>query len=275
MPLTHDRIKDTDAVLTPTLTQWINDTRRRAQLAIEDEWGEIFVIEDGGYRALMFDAFYEQSKMRLSEPSFPVFNYTKAMLLAVALTHCKSVLHLGLGAGSLVRALHHIDDRITQHIVEIRPSVIEIATKYFALPVSEHINIRRDDAKRYLQQSVMQHDIIFADLFWSMRMEPLQTQEVFIAQCRQQLNKAGWLVINYMLETDINDNLLSNLFHYFDDILLCVIPNGNAIIFAGSLVASGGLQKLYNNLPLLEARLSCKVSVLARRLRRLVEPKRS
>lgn len=225
------------------------------------------MVEDQDFRILLFDAFYEQSKMRISAPDTPIFNYSKVMIAALALTPCQSVLHLGLGAGSLVRAVHCLDQTIEQHVVEIRQDVIDIAIQYFALPLSENLKLTCADAWQYLPDSQIQHDVIFADMFWSKRMEPLQTQQHFFQQCRRLLRDRGWLVINYMHESDINERLLTHLYGFFADILLCVTPTGNAILLAGALDKAAGLQTLYQVLPEFEAKLGCKMMALARRIR--------
>lgn len=49
-----------------------------------DAWGEIIVSDHKDYRTLRFDGICEQSKMSLSNPTQPIHNYIKAMLMAVA-----------------------------------------------------------------------------------------------------------------------------------------------------------------------------------------------
>lgn len=244
-------------------------------LTLEDEWGEMYVIEDNDFRALKFDEIYEQSKMRISEPHYPVFNYTKAMLLGAALAPCQNVLMLGLGGGSLVRTLLHLNPEVKMTVVEIRPAVIELAFKYFALPASPNLEIVCSDAKQYLTSCVQTVDLIFADLFWAMRMDPLQTQNVFVESCRRQLSADGWLVINYEQQADIDKKMLLILYRHFEDVLLCAIPNGNAIVLAGSLSTSGGMCRFYPRLAAMEERLQCKMDILGKQLQRIRPPQES
>lgn len=238
-------------------------------VALEDEWGDIFVVEDNDFRALKFDEFYEQSKMRISEPQYPVFNYIKAMLLSVAFSPCCDVLLLGLGGGSLVRALHFLNPATKITAVEIRPTVIELAFQHFSMPVSPNIQIICNDAKDYIVNSTAKVDLIFVDLFWALKMDPLQTNRLFIEGCKRQLHSAGWLIINYELHADVNDQLLQILYQNFEDVLLCAIPNGNAVVLAGSLSKSGGMQQFYSRLAAIEARLNCKLDILGRKLQRI------
>lgn len=244
-------------------------------VAIEDEWGDIFIIEDSDFRALKFDEFYEQSKMRLSEPQYPVFNYIKAMLLGAAFLPCSEVLVLGLGGGSLVRALHHLNSETKITVVEIRSTVIELAYQHFSMPVSPNIQIVCMDAKTYIDDATAKVDMIFADLFWALKMDPLQSNQQFIESCRRQLHANGWLIINYELHADVTDPLLQILNRNFSDVLLCAIPGGNAVILAGSISNSGGMPQFYQRIVAIEARLNCKLDILGRKLQRVYAPQQT
>lgn len=272
----HDSISTDNqlAHINKLLASMVHQTQGEYLVTLEDQWGEMFVIETDDFRALKFDEFYEQSKMRISEPHYPVFNYIKAMLLGAALCDCQQVLMLGLGGGSLVRTLHHLDPEIKMTVVEIRPAVIELAFQYFTLPASPNLEIVCDDAKHYLTANAKKVDVIFADLFWAMRMDEFQTKRLFVEGCRRQLHEAGWLVINYELQADIDRKLLLILYRHFEDVLLCAIPNGNAVILAGSLRASGGMSLFYKRLTALEARLHCKMDILGKKLQRIRPPQK-
>lgn len=237
-------------------------------VSIEDDWGDIFVVEEDNYRALKFDEIYEQSKMDVLKTHYPVFEYTKAMLLGVALCPFRDVLLLGLGGGSLVRTLHYLEPDASLTVVEIRPAVIELAFQYFALPVTPSLNVVCQDASYYVCEQSMQVDLIFSDLFWAMQMNPAQTTINFIEGCHRQLRPHGWLVVNYEQKADIDDELVNVLYRYFEDVLVCYIPNGNAVVLAGSLEKSGGMQGFYQRLPHLEACLNCKMDSLGRSLQR-------
>lgn len=241
-------------------------------VTLEDGWGDLFVIEDNDFRALKFDEFYEQSKMRISEPHVPVFNYIKAMLLGTALTPCEDVLILGLGGGSLVRTLYYLNSQTRMTVIEIRPAVIELAFQYFAMPATPLLTMVCDDAKTYIQKNNKPYDVIFADLYWAMRMDPMQAKRQFVEACKSQLHPHGWLVINYEQHADIDNKLIRLFYRHFEDVLLCAIPNGNAVLLAGSLATSGGMSHVYTRLATLEENLKCKMEILGRKLRRLPNP---
>ncbi len=240
--------------------------------SVTDEWGEIYIFEDGDYRILKFDYLYEQSKMCISAPHRPVFDYIKAMLATLIYNIPDSALLLGLGGGGLVRSLYHVFPDLPQTVVEIRPLMIELAVKHFEIPASEHIKIIQNDAKVYLQRQMDRYDIIFADLFWALKMDPMQAQEEFIRLCKSNLSDKGWLVINYDEKAHITTSLISILYHYFDDVLLCAIPDGNAVLYAGTLnLALDAAQKTMQ-LQEMGLKLECEIDILARAIIRLDKP---
>ena len=212
------------------LAAMMHDEPEQYLVAVEDQWGSIYVLEQNNYRILKFDQFYEQSKMCISAPQVPVFDYIKAMLLSLALVPNDDVLVLGLGGGSLVRALHYLRADTAITVVEIRPTVVEIAWQYFAMPSSANIQLICDDASQYLAKPARQYDLILADLFWAMRMDPVQAHSQFFQQCKQNLHPHGWLAVNYEQRSDVDDSLLSIIYRNFDDVLVCTIPSGNAVV---------------------------------------------
>lgn len=254
------------------LAAMLHDEPEQYLVTVADQWGSIYVLEQDDFRILKFDEFYEQSKMRVSAPHVPVFDYIKAMLLSLALVPDDDILVLGLGGGSLIRALHHlrVDTAIT--VVEIRPTVVEIAWQYFAMPASANIKLVCDDASQFLAQPTRQYDLILADLFWAMRMDPLQAHNQFFQQCKQNLHPHGWLAVNYEQRSDLDDSLLSIMYRHFADVLVCTIPSGNAVVLAGSLATSGGMEEFLPRLAAIEARLNCKMDILMAKLQRARNP---
>jgi spermidine synthase len=243
-----------------------------AVASVMDEWGEIYIMDDGDFRILMFDYLYEQSKMRLSAPHVPVFDYTKAMLAVVRFQRPQTALLLGLGGGSLVRCLHQVFPELKQTVVEIRPLMIEMAVSHFKLPVSEHLQIIQSDAKLYLQQGAGQFDIIMADLFWALAMDPMQSQKDFLLLCRRNLAPNGWLVINYDQKDHVKPELVSILYQYFDDVFLYVTPNGNAVLYAGALKHSVSQSRQIAKLQHLGLKLESDFETIAAAMIRLNSP---
>lgn len=211
----------------------------------QDEYGEITVIENTQYRILTFDRVCEQSKMQRSDPAMPVHNYIRAMLMAVAFQPPQKALVLGLGGGCLPRSLFARDKHSTIDAVELRPAVIDIARRYFSLPESDNIHYYAEDAEHYLSRAGSgDYDLIFSDLYADNSMSPLQGREPFLRSAARALASDGWLVLNYPQRPVINGPVMQALLNTFSTVLRCVVPSGNAIIYASNVPFQLSLKEL-------------------------------
>ena len=108
----------------------------------------------------------------------------------------RRALLLGVGGGSLVRALRAADRALHVIGVERRAAVIDAAHAYFGLPDDRHVRIVCDDADRFLAACDQQFDLLFADLYMADGMCPRQVAPDFLLHCRSRLAGNGVLVAN-------------------------------------------------------------------------------
>lgn len=239
----------------------------------EDAYGPVTVRQHDDYRTLCFDAVFEQSKMRLSAPAEPVFTYIRAMLLASCFSPCRHALVLGLGGGSLVRALAQLQPECAISAVEIRPLVIELAQRFFMLDQVAQCQCLCMDASAYLQQTTaVRSDVIFADLYWSLLMDQQQKSNEFIQLCKNHLSEHGWLALNMASRKDVDDKLLQVLYRSFDDVFSCSFPNSNTVLLAGSVQQSGGMANFYQRLAQVSQRWHGALDGVSRALVRVATP---
>ena len=202
-------------------------------MAIEDEWGPIQVLDDGDTRILSFCDNDEQSKMLKLSPHIPQHTYVQAMLLVLMFSTPKSAIILGLGGGALVHSLRRFDAAIKLTAVELRATVIELAKRYFQLPIGKKLTLIHQDANLFLQQADHKRvDIIFADLYGAQGVDEGQLSMAFITQCAELIKADGFLVLNCWKEHSQNRLLLSYLQQHFTDIHACLTGGGNWVIFA-------------------------------------------
>lgn len=213
-----------------------------------DEHGQITVIENKIYRILTFDRMCEQSKMQKSEPSLPVHNYIRAMLMAVALKSPKNALILGLGGGCLPRAIAARDATCAMDIVELRSAVIDVARQHFSLPEAEHIHYHAVDADTFITSAAgHRYDLIFSDLYAADTMSPLQEMETFLQHANRALSQDGWLVLNYPQRPAANGPLIQTLQRHFSTLLRCVVPSGNVVVYASNVPFDLPLRELQHS----------------------------
>ena len=201
----------------------------------QDDDGEIHVYEDGRFRYLTFGNEVEQSCLDLAQPKRLEHVYTQAMLLALLMHDdlCDALL-LGLGGGSLARALRAADDRLHVIGIEERAAVIDVARALFQLPRDRGFAAVCADARVFLGQTEAHFGAIFADLYLAGGVHPDQSTPEFLALCRDRLSDNGLLVVNqWASEYQRNMQTFAALRDGFADRLLNVhVQGGNIVSFA-------------------------------------------
>lgn len=201
-----------------------------------DKYGPIYVFDDGPFRYMSFGSGGEQSRIELSRPEYPVYQYLQAMLLGLLYQpDPQRVLILGLGGGSLVQSLLSYSDSLTINVAELRPQVLATAIEHFLLPVSEQLTITLSDALEYLEKATETQDMIFTDLFTDDGMQHQQLHQDYLQECYRLLDDQGVLVLNLWDEGHngfhpLANEQLSKLFG--DNWLCCTVDSGNLIAFA-------------------------------------------
>ena len=201
-----------------------------------DELGPIRVFENGALRYLAFGKAAEQSCVDLHHPSKLVYEYTQAMMLSLLyFPKPTQVTFLGLGAGSLVHALHHYDQNLEIKVVELREKVVEVAKEWFALDIFPELTLKIDDATQYIANKHPLSDLIFADIYNDEGMIEAQLSSSFLSNCYQNLSDDGILVLNLWDEGGGSHPLaiqaIRDLFgsHHC---MTCLIEDGNLIAYA-------------------------------------------
>lgn len=218
-----------------------------------DEYGPVQVLDDGNQRRLAFGEGDHQSCMLKAAPTQLLYDYTRAMVLALLLNpSAKRALLLGLGAGSLAGFFHrHSELQLTA--IELRQQVIDIAYRFFELPRSARLDVINENALHYLQRSEPNDfDFIFSDIYTGDGVDDLQLQETYLDMCRECLNHQGWLVLNCWREHQADQDLIKVLRSRFSQLYSCTTQSGNWVLFAGNnpLPAQKSLQQAAKKLSL-------------------------
>ena len=199
-----------------------------------DADGVINVYQNGDRRSLCFGNAVEQSGMSLADPSLLLFNYTRAMMLgAVLAPNLRRTLVLGLGGGSLARALHAHFPHCRITAVELRAAVLDVARAWFALPDDDRLGVYVGDAAGYLAERRPSAGLIFADLYDSEGMHEQLLNPASFGLCRQALTGHGVAVFNlwsgrYFRDLAINDAIDAA---FDNQVLRLAVPGRNRIVF--------------------------------------------
>jgi spermidine synthase len=171
----------------------------------------IMVTDAQGIRSLKFDD-YVQSAVSIRDPLEAHTSYTDHLHLGIALAHPHEVLLIGLGGGTLVKQFLHDYPTVHIDVAEIDPDVVDVAHRFFAVPVTDpRVSVFTEDGRRFLQRTNRKYDLIVLDAFnrYSVPFH-LVTRE-FFELCSERLNAGGYLEMNFISHTrgEANDALAS------------------------------------------------------------------
>jgi len=172
---------------------------RSERLIWENEnLGEVVQVwEKEGRRELRFGNHIMQSVFSTVNAEYLVLPYTRFMLLGLLFCpNPKTVLHVGLGGGSIARWLHREFPLLQQTIIEINSGVVEAAQLFFDFPQDDRLRIFQGDATEIIPTLTEKFDLIFLDAYTDFdRPEGVKGLE-FLKNLSGFINSTGWLVGN-------------------------------------------------------------------------------
>lgn len=207
--------------------------------------------DESGVRFLHFGSEWVQGAMRIARPWNLELEYTREMMLALALRHDaawpRTILQVGLGAGSITKFLFRHRPLAKQTIIEINARVIPVALQMFKLPAEfvadgEQFKIEIADGIDWMKTQAAttkrrpQFDLILVDGYDNnARFGGLGTQD-FYRDCRTNLSRNGLIALNLFGRARGYGRQLDNLYRAFDGRVLSLPANdeGNAIAFAAA-----------------------------------------
>ena len=162
----------------------------------------LFVYDADGVRSMKFgsDSRTRQSGILLADPDRIVLDYPKLMMAAFYVDpQPRRVLVIGLGGGTLPRAVHRLSPQATIDVVEIDPDVVQVARRFFAFDPPAGTTIHVDDGRAFVQRASRegrQYDLVMLDAFVDADVPAhMQTRE-FLVEVASILSPAGTFVVN-------------------------------------------------------------------------------
>lgn len=133
-----------------------------------------------------------------------VFEYTKFYHLAKYLNpDLRAALMIGGGGFSFPKNFLKNYPEATMDVVEIDPTVTEIAKKYFDLKEDARLNIYTEDGRVFLNKNEKKYDVIFGDAFSSHYSIPHQlTTKEAVQKTYDSLNSGGFTILNTISAID-------------------------------------------------------------------------
>lgn len=161
------------------------------------------VTQEAGVRFLQFDDHWIQGAMRVSRPWALELGYTRLMMFGLLLrprvSRPRTVLQIGLGAGSITRFLYRYRPGARLVVVEIDPRVVMTAWDCFLLPAeSRRLKIELEDGYQYMSATNSRFDWIMVDGFKADARTGRLNSPTFFRRCRERLSDGGLLVVNLL-----------------------------------------------------------------------------
>lgn len=154
-----------------------------------------------GLRYLQFGV-YEQTAMRLSDPDYLHYEYTRTIMAGFAFAHppVKNVLMIGLGGGAMARFIAGKFPDATLDIIEIDPLVVDVAKQYFGFKPGKHGNVFIGDGRQLLRKSKVKYDVIILDAYKAGEIPFHLTTQEFMRSVKDHVAPGGVAVVHLWAE---------------------------------------------------------------------------
>jgi spermidine synthase len=187
-----------------------------AQKLIHSErslYREVLVYDNGEERCMCFTRncrIGRQTCMNTGAPERFVMNYTKMMMSSLFVNpEPTSILIIGLGGGTLPRALARVLPSATIDVVEIDPAVVRVARRFFSFMPSERTRVAEVDGRVFVKRALREgrrYDIVMLDAFDHEYIpEHLLTRE-FLEEVAGLLSPHGLLAANTFSSSRLYDH---------------------------------------------------------------------
>lgn len=163
----------------------------------------IYVTQEGDERCMLFRTRHNigrETCMFLSAPNRHVFDYTQMMLAGLFLNPRPArVLVIGLGGGTIPRTLARLSPASRIDTVELDPSVVNIADKYFGFRPGGRTSITVSDGRVFVKRRMktpVKYDLVMLDAFDGDYVPEHMLTQNFLQEVRSIMAPGGVLVAN-------------------------------------------------------------------------------
>jgi spermidine synthase len=210
---------------------------------------EVLVYETGTVRCMCFTRncrIGRQSCFDRRHPDRIVMSYPQMMLGSLYVNPApRSILIVGLGGGTLPRALAQLLPGSQIDIVEIDPAVVAVARRYFSFAEGANVRVIEMDGRVYVRRALREerrYDLIMLDAFDHEYIpEHLLTQE-FLQEVRSLLVPDGVLAANTFSSSRLYDHESTTYTSVFPQFFNLKRENRVIVAVNGTLPAPALLQ---------------------------------
>ena len=201
---------------------------------VESMGTSIQVVDKPNVRHLRFGNSVRQSSINKKYPFKLQTKYARDMVKVFDhyIDIPKTILVLGLGAGTIPSYLYQRFSKTKIYVVEILPELKEIASNYFSRPKNERLEIVIGDAYNYIKETQIQFDLIFMDVFNKNSIPKKFCTEEFYTGLKRLISENGYVAFNTWIDPSSYGNYIKKLENVFDTVIEESVPkSGNHIAF--------------------------------------------
>ena len=240
MPKTPEPNKCSLLALLICLPLLVLSSLTQAKILYEERslYTRLIVDDTGNIRCLKFTLVRKNSRQTCIDRNNPqrlVFDYAKMTLSALLLKpDPERILIIGLGGGTLPKALRDILPGAVIDTVEIDEAVVRVAKQFFGFAEDKQNRVFVQDARVFGKRAALrgeQYDLIILDAFDGEYIpEHLMTAE-FLSEMRGLLSNDGVLVANTFASSKLYDYESATYAEAFGGFLNFRLPtSGNRVI---------------------------------------------
>jgi len=154
---------------------------------------------DGRFLRLYFHDGLIQNTVDSNQRSVSFYTYALEALARAYQAQPKQVLMLGLGAGIVPTRFAASGSNV--EVVEIDPSSVEVATRYFGFD-AKRVTTHQADARTHVGQCTPRHDVVLVDLFHGDGTPDYLITREFFSDLKRCLRPGGIAVFNTFADVE-------------------------------------------------------------------------
>ncbi|QOI07878.1 spermidine synthase [Pseudomonas savastanoi] len=178
-----------------------------------------------------------QSCTLINRPDYLVLNYTKALAASLYFKpNAKRVLIIGMGGGSLPKALRAFRGDISIDTVELDAAVESVAHTFFGFTTDANSRVHIGDGRMFVRAAIrkqQKYDIVMIDAFDKDYIPEHMLTREFLEQVKSVLTDEGIVAANTFTGGPLSQSELATYQSVFGEIYSIPVRSGNRVLFAG------------------------------------------
>jgi spermidine synthase len=201
----------------------------------ESLYNNIYVYETPPYYSMTFGynrKIYTESIFNKNDDRELPVEYTRYMTAGLGYAgKVNSILEIGFGGGRTAWYLHRYLPNVPITSVELDPTVVDLARKYFGIRDEPNFQVVNKDGRLFLANSGERYDIIMIDAYRGPFVPFHLLTKEFYQQVKDHLAEGGVVVQNIEPSTMLFDSAVKTIYEVFSN-LDFYVADGNVVTIA-------------------------------------------